>query len=496
MIALAHIARAARPLARAAVAATLTALAACSSHSSSVRLPYLTDVYRAPRAMQTAARAVVLIGTSGELATGSFISPNGILLTNNHVLGVGICPIEGCTAQITFNDQLHQDPPPAAQTVFVVPLAVDIGLDMAVVQTYASPGGAPLQTPDYLTLDSRDPASLLGTHVNIVGHPDGHLAKWSAGEVVDSSGEWITFSAYALPGNSGSPILDDQGHMVGILHRGPSAQDLVTGNGVDTYAIGTVSSALITAMSQPLPAAMWSVRADTTDDQVVAHQNVYRNAGIANATVNGAPKPVVDSLGAACDAALAVNDYASPDDLDAALEPCFDGESWINCSSAGSRSVVVCPTDIPAWQQRFQGAFDRIKSLNGQLALDLASYGPASLAATTTAAAVAGKSGLQMALAAANPPLDFYIAYYLASFGIYEYQGTSIIDYVRNYAKVPDYGLNAVDLTAVLVLLEVNQALSRDETLSILQNLASDPNVDLGAQLYIEDIRYHAQAIQ
>ena len=31
------------------------------------------------------------------------MSPQGLLLTNNHVLGVDLCPIEGCFAQITQN---------------------------------------------------------------------------------------------------------------------------------------------------------------------------------------------------------------------------------------------------------------------------------------------------------------------------------------------------------------------------------------------------------
>jgi len=103
-------------------------LAACShSDSGSILLPSFGNISDAPAPIQTAAQAVVRVHTAGAYATGSFISPNGILLTNNHVLGVEVCPQEGCYAQITLMHQLHA-PPQDPQTVFLVPLAVDTGL--------------------------------------------------------------------------------------------------------------------------------------------------------------------------------------------------------------------------------------------------------------------------------------------------------------------------------------------------------------------------------
>ena len=206
----------------------LASLAGCSKNDGThVTLPSFADVSQAPAVIQKAARAVVRIGVTGELATGSFISPSGLLLTNDHVLGVDICPLEGCFAQITQMHQknaLPQDP----RTVFVVPQAVDVGLDMAVVQVFSGSdaSSAPLDTPDYLTIDSHDPTSLQGEHVHVVGHPEGNLKKWSQGEVVDSDGSWVYTTAYILPGNSGSPLLDDEGRLVGLMHRGPTEQTI------------------------------------------------------------------------------------------------------------------------------------------------------------------------------------------------------------------------------------------------------------------------------
>jgi hypothetical protein len=470
---------------------------ACSSHAATTDIPSFQDVSDAPAKIQEAAAAVVRIGTAGQLATGSFISPNGILITNNHVLGVDVCPIEGCYAALTFMYQRHATPQ-APQTVFVVPLAIDVGLDMAVMQVHsAGPASPPLSTPHYLTLDSRDPASLLGSHVNVVGHPEGHLKKWTEGRVVDSNGAWISFSAYSLPGSSGSPVLDDDGNMVGILHRGPTTQDLLSDVGVDEYSIGTASSALIAAMTEPLPADLWSVVAPATDAEVVQHQVVYLNARAMVATVDSATKPVLSSLATACDAGLAVEDYDSPEDFDAGLSSCTAGELWIECRSdvLTGGGFGVCPPDAGAWTQRYQTIFDRTRELNGQLDLDAVSYAVARLADSTTDGVTAGAQSLKNALAAASPPLDFDVAQYLAAFGIDTYAGTTLASFTQNYASDADFPLSAIQIASTAVSLATSLALDNSQALSILQALASDPTVDVGAKLYIEDVRYQSGAL-
>jgi hypothetical protein len=471
-------------------------LAACSNNDApSVVLPSFGDVSDAPAAIQTAAQAVVRISTVGEFATGSFISPTGVLLTNNHVLGVGICPVEGCYAQLTFMYQRHS-PLTAPQQVFVVPMAVDVGLDMAVVQVYSGPGGSMLDTPHHLTLASRDPASLEAMHVHVVGHPEGDLKKWTQGTVVDSDGTWIWFTAYSLPGNSGSPLLDDDGQMVGVLHRGPTAQDLVSSGGIDEYAIGTASSALIGAMGAPLPAAMVSIQAPTTDDEVVQHDAVYLNARVANAMVNGVPSPVLSSLGAACDAGQARQDYASPEDLASALAPCTRAEFWIECrADAAAGGFGVCPQDTGAWALRYQGVYDRWRALNGELTLDMVSFAPAALTSSRAAGLQTGAGQLTAALQAATAPLDFTISSYLAAFDVGAYSGTQILDFLHAYASRPGYALSATDIAATALWLNHDGVLSGPDTDTFLKALAADGTVDIGTKLYIENVLYESGAL-
>jgi hypothetical protein len=475
--------------------AALCLLSACSSSSSpsasSVVLPSFADVRSAPPAIQAAAAAVVRIGTAGEVATGSFISASGLLLTNNHVLGVDICPVEGCYATLTFGFQRGVSVP-TPQTVFVVPVAVDVGLDMALVQAYTSPGGPALTTPGFLTLASRGASSLIGTHVHVVGHPEGHLKKWTQGEVVDSDGTWITFSAYALPGNSGSPVLDDQGNMVGILHRGPTAQDLVNAEGVSEYSIGTASAALLAAMGAPLPEEMRSVGTSTTSDDVAQHQAVYLNARTSSATVGGVPTAVLTTLGTACDAALAQTSFDSPDDMTVAFAPCYASELWIECRSDAGSAFPTCPSDADAWAARYQSMFNRWLALNGELDLSSVSFAPATLQASRAAGLLVGATTLMAGLQQAGAPLDFQVANYLAAFNVLSYGSQAIVKYDQGYASTPDYGLFGTNIASAAVWLFDNMALNRDDTIALLQSLWNDGNVDLGAKLYIEDVLYQS----
>jgi V8-like Glu-specific endopeptidase len=474
---------------------------ACSKsdapHASN--LPSFSDVSDAPAAIQNAARAVVRIATVGSRATGSFVSSDGLLLTNNHVLGVDVCPIEGCTIVIT---QMHQRgaPVPDPQTVFAVPVAVDTGLDMALVQLWDQAGGSHLGTPNYLSLESRDAASLMGTHVNIVGHPEGHLKKWTSGTVVDSFGSWFETSAFILPGSSGSPVLADDGKLVGIIHRAPVGEDLVTSNGYDVDSIGTASAPLVAAMKAPLPPTMVSAAAPATQDDVLSHDRLYANGRVTTVPVNGQPVPILSMLATACDAALARTSFRSPEDLSTALAPCYDAMTWIECRSDASpvAYAVTCPMgdDVTAWTKRFNAINQRWNALNGEVDLAAVSFGVASLQPSNGQGLAAGAMSLSDALASANVQIDFNVANYVAAFGGRSYAGHDLGDYVRAYAHVPHYELFGTSIaSAALWLLQLG-SMSAIDVKSILEQLAGDPNVTTSAKLYVEEVRYRSSLLK
>ena len=291
-------------------------VAGCSGNSpapSNAHFPSFNDIASAPTKIQTAAKAVIRVQTARETASGSFISATGELLTNNHVLGDSVCPVEGCFVQIT---QMHQRGSARQQPaiVFAKPVAVDVGMDMAVVQIYEQPGGSMLATPDYLNINPQDPVSLIGRHVTIVGHPEGYLKKWTDGEVVDTSGKWFTSTAYVLPGDSGSPVLDDDGNIVGLLHRAPTGEDLFAQDHVDIYSTGTASAPIAAAIAAPALNTLISVNSATTAADFVNNDLVYLNAHTVLVNADGVEEDPLSLLGQACDTALARQDFQSPDD--------------------------------------------------------------------------------------------------------------------------------------------------------------------------------------
>ena len=464
-----------------------------SASNAGTDLPALNDIATASTVVQKAAKAVVLVRTAGAAASGSFISGTGLFLTNNHVLGDTVCPREGCYVQITFlrqRGQQRQQP----TIVFAVPQSVDVGLDMAVVQMYDSPGGNKLTTPDYLSFNAQPPAALIGTHVTIIGHPDGRLKKWSDGVIFDTAGNWIKSTNYSLPGNSGSPAIDDNGQIVGLIHRGPTAQDLFTSNGANLYSIGTASAPLVTAMTVPLPAVMISTSAATTTDQFLARDYVYLNAHATSVQVDGVTANPLTLLGQACDAALARQDFLSPDDLTNALTPCFHAQTWIDCRVNASPVPygVVCPanSDSLAWAGRFQKMNQLQTAMNGALDYYSVSFAMSRLQSTTGAGYSAGAQSLLQAMSGSGAVLDFTGAYYLAAFNVGSYNGANIKNYVTNYQQVSNYGQQAYNIALAGDLLYYFGSLQKSDLLPFLTQLYGNRNTSTGTKLLIEDIQY------
>jgi V8-like Glu-specific endopeptidase len=459
------------------------------------------DPRAAPAPIRAAAPAIVRIETATSYATGSFISGDGVLLTNNHVLGVEVCPREGCYARITLSYERGQKRIDSV-AVFAVPQHVDIGLDMAIVQLYLVDAkgnkGDKFASPNSLTLDPRTAASLIGARVNVVGHPQGHLKKWTAGEVAEAGGTWFIATAEGLPGNSGSPILDEAGNIVGLLHRGPTSESLITAAGANLYSIATESAALVKAGGAPLPKTVVSIAAQLTDAQVVEREALYRSAHAPTANVRGNNRDVLPILGAACDAGLARNDYRSPEDFYEGVSACSSAMSWIVCTPLAPGRFGVCPAEDQkkAWKDRFTRLSAAQRALNGDIWLSAVSFAQKSLEATADLGVNEGRLTLEAALADARPPLDFSLALYLAAFNIESYDGKKLTELVRDYAAEPHYELSVRALVYTAEWLQRWKRLTADDVSALLSRLAEDPRVSLGDKLLIEEKRYAAGMIE
>ena len=164
--------------------------------------------------------------------TGMVLTSDGIVLTNNHV-------VEGATAvQVTD--------PTTGQTYDATVVATDARADVAVLQlTDASD----LAT---VTLDD-DSGAAVGDDVTSVGNAEGEGTLVAASGDVVALDQTITtqtetvdglfaFSAGVVEGDSGGPVYDDEGEVVGMTTA-------VSTNGVQTiaYAI-TIEDAMAVAV--------------------------------------------------------------------------------------------------------------------------------------------------------------------------------------------------------------------------------------------------------
>jgi hypothetical protein len=479
----------------------LSALA-CSSSAANDAFFAFGDAAEAPEPIRAAAQAVVRIQTATGVATGVFLSKDGRLLTNNHVLGVSVCPREGCYARFTFGHE-RGSPWKAPVDVFVTPLHVDVGLDMAVVQAFSvDASGQPgdkLVAPRSLTLKPRDAASLVDTHVHVIGHPHGRLKKWTSGDVVDLDGLWFRATAAALPGNSGSPVLDDDGHIVGLLHRAPVGEELITQNGANLYSVATTAAALEAAFGAELPATVQTISGPspsvTTADDVASDHVIYLNAHAATAQVEGAEREVLTILGEACDRGLARGDYTSPEDFSDGVSACSAAMRWISCTpSTSTSSWGVCPDEAAktAWRERYQQLSFRQQELNGKLWLDAVSFAQKGLESTEEQGVSVGREGLSQALDSARPPLDLALARYLAAFEIKTYDGKKTLDFLRAYAEIPHYALSVPDIVFTAIWLNRQKALGGPEIEALLAGLVEDTSIDLGSKLLIEEVQYNS----
>jgi S1-C subfamily serine protease len=179
--------------------------------------------------------ALVSDGRSQGVAagTGMVLTAGGIVLTNNHVIeGASAIEVTDPSTGATYNASL---------------VASDVRADVAVLQLDSA---SDLPT---VTLDD-DSGAVVGSSVTAVGNAEGEGALVSSSGTVLALNQTVTtttesvdglfaFSAVVVPGDSGGPVYDDEGEVVGMTTA-------MATDGVRTvaYAI-TISDALAVASS-------------------------------------------------------------------------------------------------------------------------------------------------------------------------------------------------------------------------------------------------------
>jgi len=141
--------------------------------------------------------AVVTIFAQREIGSGSIVSPTGLVLTNHHVVEDAL---DGLVKVRAASGDRYQG------TV----IATDTTADLALVQlaTQDRLPTVPLASPDTVQI---------GEDVCAIGSPFGRSGTLTRGKLTGFRGDGDLQSEILLyPGNSGGPLLNQQGEMIGI----------------------------------------------------------------------------------------------------------------------------------------------------------------------------------------------------------------------------------------------------------------------------------------
>ena len=147
---------------------------------------------------QQASPSVVKILTSKGLGSGFIITSDGLIVTNSHVLEGG-----GDTVNVLLNDGTEA----VADVVGYDPE----GIDLAAVKIR---DGNNLPTLNFANLDSVQ----IGQSIYAIGSPHGQYNTYTNGIIsqIDSKRKIIQHSAAVNPGNSGGPLLNSRGEVIGV----------------------------------------------------------------------------------------------------------------------------------------------------------------------------------------------------------------------------------------------------------------------------------------
>lgn len=184
---------------------------------------------RGARAARTIARISVRDGGRElPLGTGFLVSPS-LLMTNHHVL-TDADAARQCFVE--FDAQVTVDNAPQAPTRLELDpdgfFLADQRLDFALVLLAPGPDGRPPgETFGWNRLSAQPGKLVIGEPVNVVGHPMGRLKEIAVRDnmLQVRLDDFLHYKTDTEPGNSGSPVYNDQWEVVALHHSGVPRTD-------------------------------------------------------------------------------------------------------------------------------------------------------------------------------------------------------------------------------------------------------------------------------
>ena len=482
----------------------------------------LANIENAPETVRAASKSVVNIVSEMSSGTGSFVTKDGLLMTNDHVLGSRVCAKLGCYVTIKKNYEAGAKSSYSSIDVFAVPKAVSESLDVAFLQIYSLDPisrmpGPKLSTENYLEFTRETADSLKGKTIHIVGHPASGLKKWSFGDVYESNSNWFKSEAQVLPGSSGSPILNPEGKIVGILHRSAnSSLSDMTQQGIRDYSIGTASTSLMDLMGALEKndinqlALLTDITINTTKDEFIKDAEIYLNSHANEVTLDvpllnsGTPSQTkvhpAEIMAEAIDtkilASADTKSRASSDELEALASL---AASWISCQAQPKgQTFRLCPNgeNKEKWISRIETIIERTKEMNGEPPIYLlANYAYYLSSSTASGDEAAVKSILKYS----GSEINFSTAFLLLGYADRKSQpkfGTMDLEtYIMTFESNPKYEHYYSEIIRSLGYLYGDEFITESEIYSKINSILKDPKTTLRERIRAERLAFSAGLI-
>lgn len=480
----------------------------------------LQNIENAPAKIKKASAAVFRF----EGGTGSFVKYKDkiYIMTNNHVLGYKHCARKGCFASAYFNYEKGKTF--SKKKLFVTPVAAsdDVDVSFFSFKEVTKEGEFAAVNPNLFLSFSPETLSPAGTEVFPIGHPRTSIKKFSAGKIVKYEKGYMYVDALTLPGNSGSPIVNANGDIVGIHHSSSKKNDGFTRDGLLYIGRASSSDSLINVLEEGL-ASPQTVQAKFWDaDQKTSFNNARRFSGIYQKALT-IPKlsnnvDFFEALYSDCKKSLDL-DTTHAGKFVKSHTSCTIAKSWISCRPDNSESSVkyvmastlsdshpdfegykgYCP-DL-SMKKKWAGLFlkigDKYRSFHGRDPLIWTVDALTSLVKDEKKSSILAAKNIENEINDAPESLSFTDLYRISKYAntsktskTSKVAGIDIKAKMLEYSKTPNYQYELSLIAKSISELYTNKVIDKEAFDETIKSILKEDQLSLNAKLAVEKIAF------
>ena len=475
----------------------------------------LRDIATAPETIRVKSPAVFQLGGG----TGSFVSYAGktYVMTNNHIVGPGNCALSGCYIDAYFN--LETGKHFKKTVLFLTPVATDQDVDVSFFEYQeALEDGTliPLKPEAVLSFKKLEKSrDLLKLKVYVLGHPRLGLKKFSAGNIIRLENGHMVVSAYTLPGNSGSPILSEEGYILGIHHSSVKRNDNITKS--SSLHEGKASSvfSIELALKKSMESSSLVREQFVSLDQKFSYSRAKKNTPLFLSTrvvpVLDNGKSFFSELYQECRESLNLSANSAAN-FALSHEACTIARAWLGCQNLESRSTSAftlsnaktidhpdfietgswCPSSEIRrdWSRLFIQIGHKYETFVGQSSLPWSADAVFQGFGDRKRGMKAAFEETKLKIESRNEPIRFDDILSLLRYSEFESNPSikrmALVEMVKQYQHLYNYQYEILEVGESAILLVKQGRMSRDEGKNLIHQLMKDETITLNAYLGLE----------